>query len=186
MTDQTPQQPANAAAPTPAQPTPGAKAKKSKVGKWLTGGLTAVVLIGLGFLGGTLVAQNSSTQASQVPSGQGGSMPSGGQGEGGAPRGESGEGGGQAAMSGFTSGTITSIDGDTITIETDDGETKTITVGSDTSVTESTSSSVDALSTGDTISVRGESDDDSITAQSITTGDATDSFPGGGQAPASE
>lgn len=181
MTDQPPQQPAYSAAPAP-----DAKTQKSKVGRWFTGGLTAVVLIGLGFLGGTLVAQNSSTQASQVPSGQGGSMPSGGQGEGGAPRGESGEGGGQAAMSGFTSGTITSIDGDTITIETDDGETKTITVGSDTSVTESTSSSVDALSTGDTISVRGESDDDSITAQSITTGDATDSFPGGGQAPASE
>ena len=146
---------------------------RSKVGRWLTGGLTAVILIGLGFLGGTVFAQGASTSAGSIQQGPGGT---GGQGDpmGAAPDGEAASGG---MLSGLTSGTITGVSDGTITIKTQSGETTTINTGSGTSVTTTQQGTVSDLAVGDSIRVQGEESNGSIMAQSITEGDDASNTP---------
>ncbi|MGO2655731.1 MAG: hypothetical protein ACTH93_07860 [Pseudoclavibacter sp.] len=157
-------------APETRQPT---SQSRPKVGRWLTGGLTAVILIGLGFLGGTVFAQGASTSAGSIQQGPGGT---GGQGApmGAAPDGEAASGG---MLSGLTSGTITRVSDGTITIKTQSGETTTINTGSGTSVTTTQQGTVSDLAVGDSIRVQGEESNGSIMAQSITEGDDAANMP---------
>ncbi|MCD7101415.1 DUF5666 domain-containing protein [Pseudoclavibacter sp. 13-3] len=161
------------AAPDTTATTPGSK---SKIGKWLTGGLTAAILVGLGFLGGTVVAQGASTSAGSIQQGPGGTG-----GQGGPMSDSEGDTASGSMPTGMTSGTITGVSDGTITIKTQSGETVTISTGSNTSVTTTQQGSVSDLAVGDSIRVQGDESNGSITAQSITEGDDAATMPMGGE-----
>lgn len=72
---------------------------------------------------------------------------------------------------GFTSGEVTAVDGQTITIESSDGETVNVTVTDDTTVSVNETRSVSDIETGDTVRVMGETEDSTVTAESIVIGD---------------
>jgi len=155
--------------------------KKSKA-PFITPILALVAAIGVGLIGGVVIGQNT---ASSTTAGARGSFSGG---PGGTTDGTAPTGGG---MGDFTAGSVVSVDGDTVVIESSDGTQVTVTTSTDTTVTTTEDSSVDQLAAGDTVTVRGETDDDgNVTATSISEG-ATGfggggGFPGGGTAPTTD
>ncbi|HEX5331806.1 MAG TPA: DUF5666 domain-containing protein [Cellulomonas sp.] len=130
--------------------------------------LVGVVGAAVLFAGGLLVghATGSSTTAQTGPGANG--MPGGAAGTGG--------------PGGFTSGEIASIDGSTLTITTSDGTSVKVTTSSDTTVSQTADADVSALAVGDTVTVVGQTaDDSSVTAQAITEGSTGFGMPGGTQ-----
>ena len=126
--------------------------------------LAAVVLVGAGFLAGTMLNKGSDSNAlpaGAFPSGfPGGALPSGATG---AP---GGAGGG-----GVTFGTVTKVEGDTVFVKQADGTTITVKTNGSTTVQVSTTGTVSDLSPGSTVVVQGSSSgDDTVTARTITEG----------------
>lgn len=152
------QRPTALAASAPIAAAPRSKPSLTMI---LVGVVGAAVL----FAGGLLVghATGSSATAQTGPGANG--MPGG---AGGSP-------------GGFTSGEIASIDGSTLTITTSDGTTVKVTTSSDTTVSQTTDADVSALAVGDTVTVVGQTaDDSSVTAQAITEGSTGLGMMGGG------
>lgn len=126
--------------------------------------LAAVVLVGAGFLAGTMLNKGSDSNTlagGAFPSGfPGGALPSG------VPGGGSGAAGG-----GITFGTVTEVDGETLYVKRADGTTITVKTNGSTTVQVSTTGTVSDLSPGSTVVVQGSpSGDNSVTAQTITEG----------------
>ena len=124
--------------------------------------LAAVVLVGAGFLAGTLLNKGSDSNTlagGGFPSGfPGGALPSGVPG--------AGAGGG-----GVTFGTVTKVQGDTVYVKRADGTTITVKTNGSTTVHVSTTGTVSDLSPGSTVVVQGTSSgDNAVTAQTITEG----------------
>jgi len=126
--------------------------------------LAAIVLVGAGFLVGTMLNKGSDSNTlagGGFPSGfPGGSLPSG------APGAPGGAGGG-----GVTFGTVTRVEGDTVLVKRADGTTVTVKTNGSTTVRVSTTGAVSDLSPGSTVVVQGSSSgDNTVTAQTITEG----------------
>jgi hypothetical protein len=124
--------------------------------------LAAVVLVGAGFLAGTMLNKGSDSNTlagGALPSGfPGGALPSGVPG--------AGAGGG-----GVTFGTVTKVEGDTVYVKQADGTTITVKTNGSTTVQVSTTGTVSDLSPGSTVVVQGSSSgDNTVTAQTITEG----------------
>lgn len=82
-------------------------------------------------------------------------------------------------MSGSASGEVSGVDGDSFTVSTADGDV-TVTMTDATTIVVETSGSIDDLDEGDTVMVRGETDDDgTVTATRIIAGDLPQGGPGG-------
>ncbi len=84
---------------------------------------------------------------------------------------------------GLTRGTVTAIEGDTITLSAEDGSTVTVTASDDTTVSIQRSGAVSDLDEGDTVMVRGETSDGTVTATSIRSGELPGGRDGGGGMP---
>ena len=130
--------------------------------------LAAVVLVGAGFLAGTILNKGSDSNTlagGALPSGfPGGALPSG------FPGGATGAAGG-AGGNGITFGTVTKVEGDTVYVEQADGTTITVRTNGSTTVQVTTTGTVSDLSPGSTVIVQGSSSgDDTVTAQTITEG----------------
>ncbi|CAN5361507.1 hypothetical protein BH09ACT10_BH09ACT10_12530 [soil metagenome] len=124
--------------------------------------LVAAVLLAGGFFAGYVIkGDGASATASSGRQMVAGGFP-GGNAEGGAPAG--------AAGGGITAGTVSSVDGDTVTIKTADGKSVKVKTGTSTTVTLNTEGSVSDLASGDSVVVRGETADGTLTAESITEG----------------
>jgi hypothetical protein len=123
--------------------------------------LAAVILVGAGFLAGTILNKGSDSNTSGFP---GGALPSG------FPGGATGAGGG-AGGGGITFGTVTKVEGDTVYVKRADGTTITVKTNGSTTVQVSTTGTVSDLSPGSTVIVQGSSSgDNTVTAQTITEG----------------
>lgn len=123
--------------------------------------LAAVILVGAGFLAGTILNKGSDSNTSGFP---GGALPSG------FPGGATGAGGG-AGGGGITFGTVTKVEGDTVYVKQADGTTITVKTNGSTTVQVSTTGTVSDLSPGSTVVVQGSSSgNDTVTAQTITEG----------------
>ncbi|PVU82506.1 hypothetical protein DDP54_05230 [Cellulomonas sp. WB94] len=170
------QRPAVLAGPAPIAAAPRRRPSLTMI---LGGVVGAAVL----FAGGLLVghATGSSTTAQTGPGANG--MPGGAGGYGATGGGiAAGGGSGSGGPGGFTSGEIASIDGSTLTITTSDGTTVTVTTSSDTTVSQTADADVSALAVGDTVTVVGQTaDDSSVAAQAITEGSTGFGLPGGAQ-----
>ena len=126
--------------------------------------LAAVVLVGAGFLAGTMLNKGSDTNA--LPAG---AFPSGFPG-GALPSGATGALGG-ADGGGVTFGTVAKVEGDTVFVKQADGATITVKTNGSTTVQVSTTGTVSDLSPGSTVIVQGSpSGDDTVTARTITEG----------------
>lgn len=125
--------------------------------------LAAVILVGAGFLAGTILNKGSDSNTSGFP---GGALPSG------FPGGATGAGGGAGAGGGgITFGTVTKVEGDTVYVKQADGTTITVKTNGSTTVQVSTTGTVSDLSAGSTVIVQGSSSgDNTVTAQTITEG----------------
>lgn len=159
-----------AAAPVPAAPassTAGAPARKSSWAKYLTPALALLAALIVGGVAGVLIGQSTANAStgSSVRGGFGGEGAGGGTG--------TGRFGGAAggARGGFTAGTITSVDGSTLTVKLADGSSVKVTTDGNTTVTQSSTISVDKLVTGETVTVIGpKSASGDITATRIAEG----------------
>jgi hypothetical protein len=121
--------------------------------------LAAVVLVGAGFLAGTIL--NNGSDSSTLA---GGTLPSG------FPSGATGAAGG-AGGGGITFGTVTKVQGDTVYVDRADGTTITVKTNGSTTVQVSTTGTVSDLSPGSTVVVQGSSSgNNTVTAQTITEG----------------
>lgn len=151
----------------------------------LTGGLLAVLLVALGFVGGVLVQKG---QGGQSSAGGGGgarlaaalaSARGGGSGAGGAAgaRGGASLFGGAGGAGGATFGTVATVDGDTLYVTDAQGNTLKVTAAKGASVTRSVDSSVRAIRPGSTVVVQGAAQHGAIVATSIR---ATPAGQGGG------
>ena len=121
--------------------------------------LAAVVLVGAGFLAGTILNNGSDSNTLA-----GGALPSG------FPGGATGAAGG-AGGGGITFGTVTKVEGDTVYVDRADGTTITVKTNGSTTVQVSTTGTVSDLSPGSTVVVQGSSSgDNTVTAQTITEG----------------
>jgi len=143
----------------------------------LAGVVGAAVLFAGGLLVGHATASSATAQtgpgANGMPGDAGGFRAADGQLPGGGGVGAGGPGG-------FTSGEIASIDGSTLTITTPDGTTVKVTTSADTTVSQTTDADVSALAVGDTVTVVGQTaDDSSVAAQAITEGATGFAGPGG-------
>ena len=150
--------------------TPALKPAKSGRGgpPMMTYVLAAVILVGAGFLAGTILNKGSDSNTLAgvaLPSGfPGGALPSG------FPGGATGAAGG-AGGGGITFGTLTKVEGDTVYVKRADGTTITVKTNGSTTVQVSTTGTVSDLSPGSTVVVQGSSSgDDTVTAQTITEG----------------
>jgi hypothetical protein len=126
--------------------------------------LAAVVLVGAGFLAGTILNKGSDSNTSGFP---GGALPSG------FPSGAlpSGVPGGGAGGGGITFGTVTKVEGDTVYVKQADGTTITVKTNGSTTVQVSTTGTVSDLSPGSTVVVQGSSSgENTVTAQTISEG----------------
>jgi hypothetical protein len=134
--------------------------------------LAAVLLVGAGFLAGTILNKGSDSNTNGFP---GGALPSGFPG-GALPSGATGAPGG-AGGGGVTFGTVTKVEGDTVFVKQADGTTITVKTNGSTTVQVSTTGTVSDLSPGSTVVVQGSSSgDNAVTARTITEG----GFPGAG------
>ncbi len=124
--------------------------------------LAAIVLLGAGFLAGTMLNKGSDSNTlagGGFPSGfPGGALPSG------VP-------GGRAGGGGITFGTVTKVEGDTVYVKQADGTTISVKTNGSTTVQVSTTGTVSDLSPGSTVVVQGSSSgENTVTAQTITEG----------------
>jgi ferric-dicitrate binding protein FerR (iron transport regulator) len=166
----------------PAQLAPVAVAPKKNWTRYLTPALALVAALILGGVAGVLIGQStvSSTNASSVRGGFGGT----GTGAGGAGGAAGGIGTGAGARGGFTAGTITGVDGSTITVKLADGSTVKVNTSTSTKVTKTSTTSVNDLATGDTVTVVGAKDaSGAVTATRISEGQLGLGGGFGGRAP---
>ncbi|MEU8241327.1 hypothetical protein AB0C07_24030 [Actinoplanes missouriensis] len=126
---------------------------------------TTLALIGLvlavgGFLGGVQAQErwgSASTDGGTVPRNAG--MPSGG------------FGGNRPAAAAGTSGTVKLVDGSTLYVQTAEGETITVRTSDATAVKLAQTTTLDQLSTGQQVTVQGQTDDEGVvTATTVTAG----------------
>jgi len=141
----------------------------------LTGGLLAVLLVALGFVGGVLVQKGQDGTASAAGGGAGrfAALATARGGAGGA-RGAALFGGGSG---GATFGTVTTVQGDTLYVTDVQGNMLKVTAAKGASVTRSVDSSVRAIRPGSTVIVQGAAQRGAIVATSIR---ATPAGAGGG------
>jgi hypothetical protein len=164
------QRPAALAGSDPVAAAPRGKPSLTRI---LVGVVGAAVL----FAGGLLVGHTTGASATAQTGPGANGMPGGAGGYDGTTGGAAGLAGGPG---GFTSGEIASIDGSTLTITTSDGTTVKVTTSSDTTVSQTTDADVSALAVGDTVTVVGQTaDDSSVTAEAITEGSTGFGMPGG-------
>lgn len=170
--------PAPAIAADPAPPLAPVAPRGSGVLRWLTPTLAFLAVAVIFLLGGILIGQHTAGpgQASGVTRGIG--LP-GGQGQQGGV-GQPGDGQQGNAIrpgnfGGLTAGTIQSIDGSTIVVKLRDGSTVSVKTTDSTTVTRTEKSTVSGLATGETVTVRGTTDGNGVTATSIAEG-ATPTF----------
>jgi hypothetical protein len=127
--------------------------------------LAAVVLVGAGFLAGTILNKGSDSNTLA-----GGALPSG----------FPGVATGAAGGGGITFGTVTKVEGDTVYVSQADGTTITVKTNGSTTVQVSTTGTVSDLSPGSTVVVQGSSSgDNTVTAQTITEGGLAGAGAGG-------
>ncbi|MBV1852092.1 hypothetical protein [Catellatospora tritici] len=157
-----------------------AKAKRGPLLNRGTGALLGLVLVCGGFLAGVQVQQHFGTSASNSGTGATGNRAGGfrggytGQGfPGGFPGGYgqngtgTGTGNGQAAGSSVT-GKIKLIDGTTVYVETADGQIVTIKTSGTTTVQSATKLDLSKLKAGTQVTIQGTTQNDTVTATSIT------------------
>jgi hypothetical protein len=142
-----------------------------KLNSRTTLGLSAAVLIVVGFVGGVLVQKNFGTTptpsnnragANALANGAGGNGPNGGNGSG------TGAGGGGTGRN-STTGTVKFVDGSTIYLTTANGDTITVKTSGTTAVRVQQTGSAKDIPVGATIVVQGTADADGIiTATQVT------------------
>jgi len=145
----------------------------------LTGGLLAVLLVALGFVGGVLVQKGqsgSSAAGSGGGSGRLAALLASARGGAGGARG-GGLFGGAGGGAGATFGTVATVDGDTLYVTDAQGDTLKVTAAKGATVTRSVDSSVRAIRPGSTVIVQGAAQRGAIVATSIR---ATPAGAGGG------
>jgi hypothetical protein len=123
--------------------------------------LAAVLVAGLGFIGGVQVqkGRGDGTSATTGPPG-GTNLPGGGANAG---------GGGQGAATEVTTGTVASKRGGSLYIETSDGTTVRVKTGDETDVVRTAKGTVGSVHPGDTVVIQGsKADDGTVTASRVT------------------
>jgi hypothetical protein len=150
----------------------------------VTAGLGAVLVAGLGFIGGVEVQKDhggtshgTNAGAGALP-GRGGGTPPGGA----AGRGRAGARGGRGGAAGFqqlgTMGSVANTDGNTIYLKGNDGTTVKVGLGSNGKVTRTAATNAKSIHPGDTVIVQGRKGRDGtikatqVTATSATAGSA--------------
>lgn len=121
-------------------------------------GLAAVVVAGLGFIGGVQVQKHSDgDDAGGTPAGMAAMMQAGGPGSAGASaaRGGGGGGGSGDASSSATTGEVANVKGTKVYVTTADGATVEVSLGKTATVQRLASSDVDEIRPGDTVVVTG-------------------------------
>ncbi|HEX3239665.1 MAG TPA: hypothetical protein VHR18_05970 [Solirubrobacterales bacterium] len=158
--------------------------------------LIAVLIAGVGFLGGVLIQKGSEEgSASGFPGG--GELPAafaaaGGEGEGG----EGGAAAGLPTMPGGASdaavtGTVSSVDGRTIYVEDADGNTVAVKAGDGSTITRDADTGVKRIRPGDSVVVQGSKSGSTVRASSVSATEAgiesgLPEFGGAGAAPEGE
>lgn len=150
----------------------------------LTGGLLAVLLVALGFVGGVLVQKGQAGSASAAGGGGAGRFAAAlAAARGGGASGSGGTGGARGGglfgggAGGATFGTFTTVQGDTLYVTDAQGNTLKVTAAKGASVTRQVDSSVHAIRPGSTVIVQGAAQRGAIVATSIR---ATPAGAGGG------
>lgn len=136
---------------------PPSRSRRRKVPP-LAIGLSAVVIAGLGFIGGVQVQKRSGGDATDgMPAGLAAMMQGGGPGGGGpdAARGGSGGGGTGSAGSSSTTGEVANVKGSKLYVTTADGSTVEVSVGKSATVQRVASAAADEIRPGDTVIVTG-------------------------------
>jgi hypothetical protein len=135
--------------------------------------LAAVLLAGLGFLGGVQVQKSratTGTQAGALPGGgnfRGGSFPSGLTLPGGFNQPGTGQSSSSATSGPAVIGTVVSVKGHTLTVKNFAGKTITVTLADDTPITQTVKAA--ALRTGQSVTVSGTTGaDGTVTATQVT------------------
>ncbi|HXE44552.1 MAG TPA: hypothetical protein VN635_05080 [Conexibacter sp.] len=137
----------------------------------LTGGLLAVLLVALGFVGGVLVQKGQGGSAAAAGGGGAGRLAAAlaaarGGGAGGRAGGLFG-GGGSGGPGGGTFGTVTTVQGNALYVTDAQGNTLKVTAAKGASVTRQVDSSVHAIRPGSTVIVQGAARRGAIVATSI-------------------
>lgn len=121
-------------------------------------GLSAVVIAGLGFIGGVQVQKRSGDDANGgTPAGLAAMMQAGGPGGAGADGARGGAGG---ASSSGTTGEVANVKGSKLYVTTADGSTVEVSVGRSATVQRVVSADADEIRPGDTVIVTGTTGDD--------------------------
>lgn len=133
-------------------------------------GLSAVVIAGLGFIGGVEVQKRAGDEvAGGMPGGLAAMMQAGGAGAAGAdgPRRGTGSGGGSGASSSST-GEVANVKGSRLYVTAADGSTVEVVVGKDATVQRLAAADVDQVRPGDTVVVTGSTaGDGSVKATAV-------------------
>jgi hypothetical protein len=165
--DRVPESPAVTPAAAPAA-APLAARKRST--RWLTPTLAIVAALAVGMVGGVFIGRSGAAHAGPGTFARG--QFAGGDSS--QIQGGSGQGGGTGrafAGGGFTTGKITAIDGTTITVKAPDGTLKKVSTTAKTRVSKTTTSSVDELKKGETVTVIGATGSDgTVAATTISQG----------------
>jgi hypothetical protein len=130
-------------------------------------GLGAVVIAGLGFIGGVQVQKRSGGEADGgMPAGIAAMMQAGG--PGGAARGGAATGGAGATSSSATTGEVANVKGTKLYVTTADGSTVEVSVGKKATVQRLAEADADEIRPGDTVVVSGStSGDGSVKATAV-------------------
>jgi hypothetical protein len=173
--------PAHAEPPTngrPSEPdddggdfTPPSRRPRRRLVTPVTGGLAAVLVAALGFLGGVEVEKHSGS-SSGAPTGVPSFAADGGLPGGGAPGGAPGFAGGGGANgqqgAGGTQGTVSYVKKGVIYVKDSDGNTVKVKVSDSTEVTRTAATTAGQVHPGDTVTVQGKASGSTITATSVT------------------
>ncbi len=132
-------------------------------------GLSAVVIAGLGFIGGVQVQKRSGGESGGgMPAGMAAMMPAGGPG-GGAEGARGGAGsGGSSGSSSATTGEVANVTGSKVYVTTADGSTVEVSVGKKATVQRLAEADANEIRPGDTVVVSGTTaDDGSVKATAV-------------------